>query len=219
MGSFTKGNEIWVNSFSTQVMLHGAWLQHPLRDCCSWFAVTPLEAPLYSLHSQRYAQPMNVIDKGRWSKHNLACRLRQATFLVVSPRKKLNGLSPRANYTDRRLSAKRLPTCADKGCHVVSVTDPYGRILSVFWTGAATFLSSSSSIVLTRLSGPRSRPTTFSFWQCRESNPGLRICSQELWPVDHRGGLRSPSQDLILQLSNLYSWELKTFIYICAFLQ
>jgi hypothetical protein len=31
--------------------------------------------------------------------------------------------------SDRRLSAKRLPTFADKGCHVVIVTDPYGRIL------------------------------------------------------------------------------------------
>jgi hypothetical protein len=30
------------------------------------------------------------------------------------------------------------------------------------------------------------------FWQCRESNPGLRICSQELWPLDHRGSPRSP---------------------------
>jgi hypothetical protein len=29
----------------------------------------------------------------------------------------------------RRLSAKWLPTFADKGCHMVSVTDPYGRIL------------------------------------------------------------------------------------------
>jgi hypothetical protein len=28
-----------------------------------------------------------------------------------------------------RLSAKRLPTFADKGCHVVSVTDPYGFFL------------------------------------------------------------------------------------------
>jgi hypothetical protein len=34
--------------------------------------------------------------------------------------------------SDRRLSAKRLPTYADRGCHVVSVTDPSGRILSVF---------------------------------------------------------------------------------------
>jgi hypothetical protein len=30
---------------------------------------------------------------------------------------------------DRRLSAKWLPTFADRGCHVVSVTDPYCRIL------------------------------------------------------------------------------------------
>jgi hypothetical protein len=31
--------------------------------------------------------------------------------------------------SDRRLSAKWLPTFADKGCHVVSMTDPFGRIL------------------------------------------------------------------------------------------
>jgi hypothetical protein len=31
--------------------------------------------------------------------------------------------------SDRRLLAKRLPTCAERGCHAVSVTDPYGRIL------------------------------------------------------------------------------------------
>jgi hypothetical protein len=30
--------------------------------------------------------------------------------------------------SDRRLSAKRLPTCADRGCHVASVADPSGRI-------------------------------------------------------------------------------------------
>jgi hypothetical protein len=31
--------------------------------------------------------------------------------------------------SDRRFSVKWLPTFADKGCHVASVTDPYGRIL------------------------------------------------------------------------------------------
>jgi hypothetical protein len=31
--------------------------------------------------------------------------------------------------SDRRFSAKRLPTCADRGSHVVSVADPHGRIL------------------------------------------------------------------------------------------
>ena len=45
-------------------------------------------------------------------------------------------------------------------------------LISVFWTEAATFYSSSSSIDLTRLSGPRSRPTTTQkIWQRRESNP------------------------------------------------
>jgi hypothetical protein len=50
---------------------------------------------------------------------------------------------------------------------MVSVTDPYGRILG-FLTGAATFLSCSSSVVLTKLSGPRSRPTTF--FSCSTGN-------------------------------------------------
>jgi hypothetical protein len=31
---------------------------------------------------------------------------------------------------DRHLSTKLVPTFTDRGCHVVSVTDPYGRILS-----------------------------------------------------------------------------------------
>jgi hypothetical protein len=43
---------------------------------------------------------------------------------------------------------------------VVSVTDPYGRSLG-FLDKSPTFLSRSSSVVLTRLSGLRSRPTTF----------------------------------------------------------
>jgi hypothetical protein len=31
--------------------------------------------------------------------------------------------------SDRCLSEKLVPTFTDRGCHVVSVTDPYGRIL------------------------------------------------------------------------------------------
>jgi hypothetical protein len=45
---------------------------------------------------------------------------------------KLHGLSPRANYTDRATAACRRSYCqlfVDTGCHVVSVTDYYGRIL------------------------------------------------------------------------------------------
>jgi hypothetical protein len=41
---------------------------------------------------------------------------------------------------DRRLSAKLVPTFADRRCHVVSVTHPYSRIW-VFQTWVATFSS------------------------------------------------------------------------------
>jgi hypothetical protein len=47
-------------------------------------------------------------------------------------KKKLHGLSPRANYTDRATAACRRSDCQllrIEGCHVVSVTDPYDRIL------------------------------------------------------------------------------------------
>jgi hypothetical protein len=62
--------------------------------------------------------------------------------------------------SDRRLSGKLVPNFADRGCHVVNVTDPYCRILGFLDRSRYFFLSSSSSLVLTRLSGPRSRPTT-----------------------------------------------------------
>jgi hypothetical protein len=51
---------------------------------------------------------------------------------VLAHKTKLRDLSLRANYTDRAtaaLSTKLVTTFADRGCHVVSVTDPYGRIL------------------------------------------------------------------------------------------
>ena len=60
----------------------------------------------------------------------------------------------------RRRSAKLVPTFADRGVSHAQRNGPPRPLISVFWTGAATFYSSSSSIDLTRLSGPRSRPTT-----------------------------------------------------------
>jgi hypothetical protein len=73
--------------------------------------------------------------------------------------------------SDSRLSAKWLPTCADRGCHVVSVTHPSGRILG-FLDRSRYFLSSSSSVVITKLSGPRSKPTTFFFLVVPGIEPG-----------------------------------------------
>jgi hypothetical protein len=39
------------------------------------------------------------------------------------------GIKKLHRRSDRRLSAKLVPTFAGRGCHMVSVTDPYGRIL------------------------------------------------------------------------------------------
>jgi hypothetical protein len=42
------------------------------------------------------------------------------------------------------------------------------------------------------LNEPRSRPlTSLKIWYCRELNPDLWICSQELWPLDDRVSLIS----------------------------
>jgi hypothetical protein len=49
---------------------------------------------------------------------------------------------------------------SNRGCRVVSATAPQGRILGFLDLEPLLFLPSSSSIVLTRLSGSRSRPTT-----------------------------------------------------------
>jgi hypothetical protein len=57
---------------------------------------------------------------------------RSSEISEISKKTKLHGLSPRANYTDRATDACRRSDCqlfADRGCHVVSVTDPYGSIL------------------------------------------------------------------------------------------
>jgi hypothetical protein len=65
---------------------------------------------------------------------------------------------------------------------------PYSRISR---QEPLLFLPSSSSVVLTRLSGPRFRPITFFFFVVpRNRTQDLWICSQELWSLDHRGGPR-----------------------------
>jgi hypothetical protein len=54
--------------------------------------------------------------------------------------------------SDRRLSAKLVPPFADRGCRVVSEADLHGRNLGFVDLEPLLFLSSSSSVVLTRLS-------------------------------------------------------------------
>jgi hypothetical protein len=85
---------------------------------------------------------------------------------LLTNKKKLHGLSPRANYTDRATAACQRSWCqlfADRGCHVVSVTNPYGRILGFLDRSRYYCFKVGSSVVITRPCRPRSRPTTFFF--------------------------------------------------------
>jgi hypothetical protein len=88
-----------------------------------------------------------------------------------------------------RMSRKLVPIFADRGvsrCQRGGSLWQYSRFSR---PEQLLFLPSSSSVVLTSMSGPRSRPTTSEkIWKRRESNSDLWICSQEVWPLYHRAG-------------------------------
>jgi hypothetical protein len=88
--------------------------------------------------TSRLAIPSNFIQTWFLTEDEAFCTQLMAVVslgnvtLCTKTKLKLHGLSPRANYTNRATAACRRSDCqffADTGCHVVSVTDPYGRIL------------------------------------------------------------------------------------------
>jgi hypothetical protein len=84
--------------------------------------------------------------------------LRYKIMLQTRHSRKKNSLvwvRERTMPSGRPLSAKLVPTFADRRCH--GFLCPYSRLPREV---PLVFLSSSSSIVLTRLSGPRCRPNT-----------------------------------------------------------
>jgi hypothetical protein len=106
--------------------------------------------------------------------------------------------------SDRHLLAKKVPTFEDRGVsrgqRDVSLR-PYWRFsrpkpLLLFQVAPQLY---SQGWV-----DPVPRPTTTQkIWQRREPNPDLRICSQELWPLDHRGGQLCTDERKILK----WSWK------------
>jgi hypothetical protein len=61
----------------------------------------------------------------------------------------LRGLSPRANYTDRATAACRRSWCQllrIRGCHVVYLTDPYGRIFGFLDRSRYFFLQAAAQL-------------------------------------------------------------------------
>jgi hypothetical protein len=97
--------------------------------------------------------------------------------------------SERTISIERQPFVSVVPAFADRGCRVVSVTDPRGRILRFldrsryFFSQVAPQLYSWGGVdpvpdpLLLRKSGS-ARNRTRDVW----------TCSQELWPLDHRGG-------------------------------
>jgi hypothetical protein len=90
----------------------------------------------------------------------------------------------------RSLSANLVPIFAGRGCRVVSVTDPYGRILGFVYRSRYFFFLVDPQLYSRgwvdsvpdslRLGKPGSAGNrTRNLW----------ICSQELWPLDHSGVL------------------------------
>jgi hypothetical protein len=76
---------------------------------------------------------------------------------------------------------------ADRGCRVVSTTDPHGRI-SVFWTRSRYF---SVQVAPQLYSRGCVNPVPDPLLLRKSGSAGNRtrvhwICSQELWPLDHR---------------------------------
>jgi hypothetical protein len=95
--------------------------------------------------------------------------------------------------SNRCLSAKLVPNFADRGCCVISMMDPYGRILRFLdWSRYYLFQVAPElyswgwvnpvpdSLLLRKSGSARNRPRN------------LWICSQDLWPLNHRGGCSFP---------------------------
>jgi hypothetical protein len=76
----------------------------------------------------------------------------------------------------------------DRVCHVVSVTNPYGSILGFLDRSRYYFFQVAPQYYLRGWVDPV--PDLLLFFLIAPGNRtrDLRICSQELWPLDHRGG-------------------------------
>jgi hypothetical protein len=87
-----------------------------------------------ALHYARMADTLSIMTWIERPPASVTCAVEHKgrTKLWQQKQNKLHGLSPRANYTDRATAACRRSDwqlLRTEGCHVVSVTDQYGRIL------------------------------------------------------------------------------------------
>jgi hypothetical protein len=90
---------------------------------------------------------------------------------------------------DRRLSAKLMPTLENSGFHVVSVTNPYGRILGFLDRIQYIFFQAAPQLYSRGWVDPAPDPLHLRI----SGSAGNRIRTSKSvarnWPLDHRGGI------------------------------
>jgi hypothetical protein len=74
-------------------------------------------------------QQLIVYSAWRWPTTTETCKCSKYIWIEQKKTPWSESASELYRPSDRRLSAKWLPTFADKGCQVIRVTDPYGLIL------------------------------------------------------------------------------------------
>jgi hypothetical protein len=84
--------------------------------------------------------------------------------------------------SDRSLSAKLVPNFVDRGCRMVSTTDPHGRILG-FLCQSHYFFQVAPQLYSRGWVNPVPDPLLLrKYGSARNQTRDLCICSQELWP-------------------------------------
>jgi hypothetical protein len=89
--------------------------------------------------------------------------------------------------TDSRLSEKLVPTFADRGCHKFSATDTHGRILGFLYRRRYYFFQVAPQLYSRSWVDPVPYALLRKSGSAGSRTRDLWICSQELWPLDHRG--------------------------------
>jgi hypothetical protein len=88
-----------------------------------------------------------------------------------------------------RLSAKLVPTFADSECHVVRVANPFARNLVFFRPVQLHFFLAAPKLYSRGWVDPVPDPLLLRKSRSPENQTrDFLICSQELWPLDHRSG-------------------------------
>jgi hypothetical protein len=118
--------------------------------------------------------------------------------------------------SDRGLSAKLVLTFADRGCHVVSVTDPYGRILRSLDRSRHFFFQVAPQLYSRGWVDPLLL-RTFGSAENRTRSSGS--VAKNSWPLDNRGSHHSGEVILMTREEVMLSWPLNRIVWVRSRLQ